>query len=686
MESDIWLATNFGKGSQLKMPFQANSTPRNLLKVVIGIFIVMGCLFLTFGKKLNHLEIPLQSGVGIPVAYSGTGMWRTSGGTAFGDNGPNLYSHVDVPIEVAGVKAIAAGTLRSNNKYLNAPFSYQAKDFPLVMDRGNEFVIMALSKLTDNPIVNLNFFYLLTFILNFVLFAIGLLLWRGNLSYWDITLSVIFAFSPFHFIQGQFFIMNQAGLILSMAVVLKILGKQKVRPTSLIATACSTAVFGMYWAFFSVIFVSTVLIMSLKNIAIRINLMRLWLLMFITTAIAALIDYYPSLVYWHRYGATNITARTIAQNDSWPFRIIDLFLLPSYSILKISHLSRDVLASSAIPGEGSGLFAPLGIIVMVVSLLLVLASLKDGLQKKLSTLNSCDSSITSEQIIFLVMGMLSIPLIASVGGFGTILNHFGLSPIKSWERLAVVFEVLALSFSSVVLNYVKPFGLVQRMKNRRNTVNFKLSGNHIVRLIFVVAVPATLILSIPIGYDNHFSDAMKQFKSDQAFFKHIDQSVKDSSVFAFPVEYFPEGAEVCQSVPYASLFGYMHTKTIRWNAGAVVGRDLGWQAAVNAMSISEAANRLSDLDFSGMVFDKKGYSPKAWNSLMAQLELNSQSHVYVSQDTRWVFVELSDLFRQSIFVQHHGGFKRKYRTKESTLLLSASVQQLKASYTCSVLR
>ena len=668
------------------MGCRTNRTLRNIRNVVIGLIVVTGCLLFTFGKRLAHLDIPIQSGVGIPVAFSGTGMWRTSGGTAFGDGGPNLYSHVDVPIEVAGVKGIVEGNTRGGNQYLNAPFAYEQRDFPLVMDRGNELVVLALSKLTENPITNLNLFYLLTFFSNFLFFAFGILLWRGNISLWDICLSVLFAFTPFHFIQGQFFIMNQGGLILCVAVLLKILSKQNVKPIWLITTATAAATFGMYWAFFSVILVSVVTLGSLKNVQIRLNLMRLWLLLFITTALAALIDFYPSFVFWHQYGANSVTTRTIAQNDGWPFRIIDLFLFPSYSILKIPRLSRDILSSSAIPGEASGLFAPLGLLVLVVVVLLVIRSLKDGLQNRLQSLVIHQNLITSEQIIFLVVGMLLVPLVGGVGGFGTIVNLFGISPIKSWERTAVVFEVFALSFASIVLNYVKPFGIVRRRKDRQEVRDVKLSSDQIVRWLFVLAAPITLVVSLPIGYDKNFSHTVKQFDSDKDFFTNIDKSMEGSSVFAFPVEYYPEGAEVCQSIPYASLTGYMHTKTIRWNAGAVVGRNLGWQAAVNAMSIEEAANRLADLEFSGMVFDKKGYSSSAWRSLMERLVLNSQSPLLRSKDSRWVFVVLADLFSQTNSDQSRGGFERTPRAKESTLLLFASVPQLKDSYSCLPLR
>jgi hypothetical protein len=668
------------------MDFKTNRTLRNVRNVVIGFVVVTGCLVFTFGERLGHLDIPIQSGVGIPVAFSGTGMWRTSGGTAFGDVGPNLYSHVDVPIEVAGVKGIVTGTTRGGNQYLNAPFAYEQRDFPLVMDRGTELVILALSKLTENPIINLNLFYLLTFFSNFLFFALGLLLWRGNISLWDVFLSVLFAFTPFHFIQGQFFIMNQVGLILCVAVLLKILSKQKVRPVWLITAAITAATFGLYWAFFSVVLVSVVTLVNLKNIQIRLNLLRLWLLLFITTALAAFIDFYPSFLFWHQYGGNSVTTRTIAQNDGWPFRIIDLLLLPSYSILQIPRLSRDVLSSSAIPGEASGLFAPLGLLAIVVVVLLVIRSLKDGLQNQLQSLGTDQKAITAEQIVFLAVGMLLVPLVGGVGGFGTIINLFGLSPIKSWERTAVVFEVLALSFASIVLNYVKPFGIVRWRKDRQVGLDVKLSSDHIVRWLFVLAVPITLVVSLPIGYDQNFSHTVKQFDSDREFFTNIDKSVEGSSVFAFPVEYYPEGAEVCQSIPYASLTGYMHTKTIRWNAGAVVGRDLGWQAAINAMNIEEAANRLADLEFSGMVFDKKGYSPSVWSSLIEKLVLNSQSQLLRSKDSRWVFVELADLFSQGNSNQSRGGFERTPRAKESTLLLTASIPQLKDSYSCIPLR
>ena len=192
---------------------------------IIGLFVVAGCLFFAFGKRLNHLDVPLQSGVGIPIARNDVGMWRVSNYADLDSSTPELYSHVDVPLEVAGIKMLTSGTLRSGDNHLNAPYEYNQSDFPVVLDRGNESIILLISQFTENAIVNLNVYYLLTFFLNYLAFSFGLFYWLGRLSWVSVLLSVVFAFTPFHFIQGQFFIMNQIGLILGVAVILRILSQ-----------------------------------------------------------------------------------------------------------------------------------------------------------------------------------------------------------------------------------------------------------------------------------------------------------------------------------------------------------------------------------------------------------------------------------------------------------------------------
>ena len=671
------------------MKFDCFEKVKTSVKLKIAIRIAVGCLTLScllsisFGQRLNHLEIPIQSGVGVPVAYNGIGMWRLTDRLSFGDEKFSTYSHVDVPIAVAGLKQIVAGTLRSGDNSLNAPFLYNQKDFPLVMDRGNEAIVKAIAIFTDDPIVNMNLFYLLTFFSNFVLFAIGILIWRGSLSFWDIAISIAFCLTPFHFIQGQFFIMNQGGIILGVAVVLRILGEKRVSFLGLGATALCVPLFGMYWTFFFAGLLTVVCLCSLRNIRTRVHLIRLWLMLLLTSSLAAFIDFYPSLVYWAKYGATSVISRSVAQNDSWPFRVMDLVLFPTYSIVKIPEFSRNVLQDSPIIGEASGLFAPLGMVVLITAILAIARGMKNGISDSIQHLGDAETDINRQQVMFLCLGIISVPLIGSVGGFGTIFNNFFPSPIKSWERVAIVFQILALNLVSVFLYKWKPRLRMTFLNSTRNRNFGQKDSRSRISALMAASLIVTLVVSIPIGWSDNFDSTKKMYDSDRTFFTQVEEVVESGMVFSFPVEIYPEGPEVCTSIPYGTLIGNMFTKTVRWSGGAVKGRDFAWQVAINNMPLEESANRLMDLGFKGIVISKRGYSLTAFTAIMKELRSHSNGPLLMSKDGMWVFSALVDLFKvDDFFKKNNKGYKRVERTIDSTTRLNSSEPEYGPLYSC----
>ena len=654
---------------------------RILRYTLAGVFTIATLLVLIFGSRLSHLDVPLQSGVGIPIARNDVGMWRVSNYGEPDSSQPELYSHVDVPLQVAGIKLLTRGTLRSGDNHLNAPYEYNQSDFPVVLDRGNESIILLISQFTENAIVNMNVYYLLTFFLNYLAFSFGLFYWLGRLSWVSVLLSVVFAFTPFHFIQGQFFIMNQIGLILGVAVILRILSQQKVSKMVLVASAAATAAFGLYWCFFAIILLSFAILINLNHREVRSNLIRFFSMIFLTSGLAAYVDFSGSLSFWGAYGTNDTIVRTVGQTEGWSFRIMDLLLLPSYAEFAPSFLFRNVvLSNSLVLGEASGLFSPLGFVVLFLCLFIAISSLRIGAEKGLEQIIQGDSQGKSEALVFLLLGVILAPLVGSMGGLGPILNMFSVSPIKSWERFAIVFEIFTLFLVALIL-HLSDFSISNIVRSFRRRTFGNLS-KYAISVLLLVTSSLTLLWSLPLDFDKSTSFSVSQHKSDKDFFEAVEKNVGNSMVFSFPVEIYPEGPEVCNSIPYASMVGFMYTNTVRWSGGAIRGRDGMWQAAINAMPVAEATNRLADMGFAGMVFDGMGFSESAYLTLVNTLKANSSSPPLFSKDSRWMFVRIDDLLNRDAFSKSSVGFKRTMRPKEETAKLSGSFQQLKDSYTC----
>jgi hypothetical protein len=360
---------------------------------------------------------------------------------------------------------------------------------------------------------------------------------------------------------------------------------------------------------------------------------------------------------------------------------MDLLLLPSYAKFAPSFLLRNVvLSDSQALGEASGLFSPLGFMVLLFCLFLAIRSLRVGAEKGLEQIIQGDSQGKSEILVFLLLGVIFTPLVGSMGGLGPILNMFSVSPIKSWERFAVVFEIFALFLVALIV-HLSDFSISNMIRNFRKPTFGKLP-KYAISVLLVTTSALTLLWSLPLDFDKSTSFSVSQHKSDRDFFEAVEKNVGNSMVFSFPVEIYPEGPEVCSSIPYASMVGFMYTTTVRWSGGAIRGRDGMWQAAINAMPLAEATNRLADMGFAGMVFNGSGFSGSAYLKLVNTLKAKSSSPPLFSKDSRWIFVRIDDLLNRDAFSKSSVGFKRTVRPKEETAKLSGSIAQLRKSYTC----
>ena len=474
--------------------------------------------------------------------------------------------------------------------------------------------------------------------------------------------------------------MNQIGIIISIALILRILSGRKISKVSLVLVSCTIPFFGMYWCFFSIGLVTFAVIGNLHKRKIREDLIRLLMLVSLTTAVMVLVDFYKTLTFWQTHGTIGTLQRTIIQTEAWSFRIIDLLLVPSYANFVPSFLRRDVaLNGSLVFGEASGMFSPLGIVVLLLCLAMVVACFNLGFEKTSNYFFQSRLVESTEQYAFLFLGIICTPLIGSMGGIGSILNLFSLSPIKSWERLSVVFQILSCYVIVSIVHLIGRAAPDMLTKLKKNPV---VKWRATVLVVLAVSVPVTLFWSIPLDWNRNFTSAQAQQSSDKEFFSKVEEIVGNQMVFTFPVEMYPEGPEVCKSIPYASIFGFIYTKNTRWSGGAIDGRDSDWQAAVNSKPIEDASNRLFDIGFAGMVFDSWGYSPEAYSELKMTLKNASRSELLLSRDSRWLFVRLTDLFNFDGSFKAPGSFKRILRPKEDTALLEASMANLKASYTC----
>lgn len=102
------------------------------------------------------------------------------------------------------------------------------------------------------------------------------------------------------------------------------------------------------------------------------------------------------------------------------------------------------------------------------------------------------------------------------------------------------------------------------------------------------------------------------FERDQRFFDEVESAVPaHSMILQLPLS--PSPSASLQPLPaFDSYAGYLHTKTLRWSAGAIRGHiEERWQTLFDAFPMQEKMNALAALGFAGIVIDKHGYADPA---------------------------------------------------------------------------
>ena len=87
--------------------------------------------------------------------------------------------------------------------------------------------------------------------------------------------------------------------------------------------------------------------------------------------------------------------------------------------------------------------------------------------------------------------------------------------------------------------------------------------------------------------------ASSLWRSDGAFVAALERRLpKDAMVFQLPVVDFPEHSAIERLSAHDLIKeGYLHSKTLRWSAGGVRGRDGEWQWPASLLPTRDAGSR-----------------------------------------------------------------------------------------------
>jgi phosphoglycerol transferase len=127
-----------------------------------------------------------------------------------------------------------------------------------------------------------------------------------------------------------------------------------------------------------------------------------------------------------------------------------------------------------------------------------------------------------------------------------------------------------------------------------------------------VATPLGLAALLAFGILDQVSPAVipdyateqARWASDDAFVKAVERELPNgASVYELPYRYFPEAPLVGNLGPYDLVRPYLHSDTLKWGWGGLLGREADWQASTSTRPVGEMLDRVAAVGFDGLVYD-----------------------------------------------------------------------------------
>jgi len=483
------------------------------------------------------------------------------------------------------------------------PFGSNFMDYP-GSDSGNLLILKLLGLFVTDYHSALNLFFLLsfpaTFIATFcVLISIGL---NKPLSF---SASILFVFQSFHFTRLE----HMFYLWYFVVPLFYYVGFMTLLPTSisprffkkywilLFLLFIALASFGVYYALFGIIIISTATLASFARHG-SFNSMYPGLIAILFVIIGVLMNIGPNMLH-KKINGTNpeVAIRSSTEAEIYGFKFMQL-IMPrvGHRNAKLNKISREYNSRSPLINENQtasiGFVASIGFLVLCLILL-----------AKLSGRN------VDDRLAFLALLIFILFMFGTIGGLGSLFSSTISSSIRGWNRISIFIAFGALTGT---------FLFIQIFTNRY----FSKNSQTILILVSILICIFGLYDQTAKADKYSILQTKKSFLQDRDFVRQIENSLpKGSAVYQLPYVKFPEGEPVNKVQIYDLVSGFLHSKNLKWSFGGMKGRegDLFYRA-LSVEPIEKQLEVIKKLGFSGIYIDRRGYVDSA-NALIEKLNL-----------------------------------------------------------------
>ena len=567
-------------------------------------------------------------------------IWRADLRVPFAYQGEAIYNGMLV-------KGVLEQGWHLSNPALGAPAGADLRDVPM-SDNNLHFALIRLLALgTSNYARVMNAFFLLTFPLTalaalFVFRRFGLTAWPALCG------SLLYTFLPFHFGRGQHHLFLAAYYLVPLGIMVAVwimLGAvslvDEARGWSwrhcrgkLIGSAIICALIGSggtYYAFFTSFFflvaggVAAFRRGDARHLALPAALVAL------TTAVIT-VHFLPSIIHVYQHGNTPTIRRSPMDAEMYGLRVSHLLLpLTGHRLAWVARF-KDFLDTERGVNESNlsslGTIGSLGFLALLGGLLIA---------KPEGTRRGEDVGHRALHDVRILN--LAAVLLATIGGFGSLVALLITSKIRAYNRISVFIAFFSLFAVVVALDTVY-------RKYRRTWRG---------RAVLVVCLTTLLGLGVLDQTSPRVADYAKiaaEYGSDATFVHEIQGLMPPGAmVFQLPMVPYPEHPPVHRMYDYDHGRGYLHSKHLRWSYGAVKGREgEAWQRWVAAKPTPEMIDTLAAAGFSGLYLNRAGYADRGMR-LSGEISTVLNQPPLRTHDDRLLFFDLA-AHRQALRAEH----------------------------------
>lgn len=520
----------------------------------------------------------------------------------------------------------------THNPNIGAPWGRYGNDFPGA-DNLHLMVVAVMGLFTKNWALVLNLYFLITFPL-----AAMTATWffrKVEVSRtWAVTLGVLYAYAPYHYVRGEQHLYLSAYYVVPPAVwliVRALRGEPLWGPSPLLlrkasrvgqglATVVSLVVLGTASSYYSVF---TLLLLTAAGLLglLRTRRWRRWVGVLSAQALLVavmLANMLPNLLYERAHGQNLVAlSRFPKQTEIYAFKLTSLLLpAPYHRVHALAELRATYDNNFPYPSERPtlGLVAAAGLVLLLAVALLTL-------------LRGVGVPSASGLPLLAALAIM-ILLLGTTGGLGSLFALFVSDNIRGWNRLAIFLSLVALAAIGLVCRPRPSLGTRRRWK---------------------LLSPALAILVLAVGlfdqtsslYPTHAKAVASQWRSDTTFVHAIETVLPSRAmVFQLPYMFFPEAPRQLQMHDSEPFRLYLHSTSLRWSYGGIHGRPQSdWSDQVARTPVPRMLDLLAAAGFDGVTVDRAGL-PSDGRSLEKDLQHSLNNDPTVSPDGRFSFWDL----------------------------------------------